>query len=441
MPLLRKGITITFAKWVGFVLAVVTSMFLSRGLGPEGVGRFSLFRTIFVMTVALASLGIPSAGIIMMNREKARPGSIMGNGLAAVISSGLVISATLTAVILLWRDYFGPVPFLVALAGALFVPLVSVQMLFRSFPLARRNARATISVEISQLLFFSAAVALLFLTKTLDVPKAIVILSLSVAFACSIGIWINRSIWRSGIELDGALFRRTLKIGIQFAAYGLMFGLTSSAALLLIRAMKLEFAQVGYFSRGIAVARLVNLAGAGVLPLLLSRWSELQGEKLRNHAEQTIRLFACAVIPASLLIVFFGDIAILLLYGEEFLPAVSPMRILVAGTVLNLLTGIVCHLFSSQGHPWHGVLVFGCGLIVNLSTNLYLIPRFGIVGAAIGTLIGYISAAFLAAIIAKYVYKIRLRNLVGIRRSDIKFVWSQLKPKSRNRNEEHPESQ
>jgi O-antigen/teichoic acid export membrane protein len=76
------------------------------------------------------------------------------------------------------------------------------------------------------------------------------------------------------------------------------------------------------------------------------------------------------------------------LFGAEFAPAASPFRILCLGLPLVFSIWVLHAIIISVNREHLLVKTALVGLAVNVSLNLYVIPRMGADGAALATVVG-----------------------------------------------------
>jgi O-antigen/teichoic acid export membrane protein len=76
------------------------------------------------------------------------------------------------------------------------------------------------------------------------------------------------------------------------------------------------------------------------------------------------------------------------LYGEAFVPAVLPLRILLVEVTLAGAAAVLAQGFHAAGRPGVAALVLGSSVAVALGALLCLVPRFGMLGAAAAMLAG-----------------------------------------------------
>ena len=94
-------------------------------------------------------------------------------------------------------------------------------------------------------------------------------------------------------------------------------------------------------------------------------------------------VFWPTMVVTLFLMVFGGQV--LGLFGSEFMAAQWCLTILVLGQLINATTGPGGYLLDLTGHQDRSARVRCGSAVLNLSLNYLLIPKFGIMGAAIAT--------------------------------------------------------
>lgn len=92
-------------------------------------------------------------------------------------------------------------------------------------------------------------------------------------------------------------------------------------------------------------------------------------------------------LVVSLGISLFGKIAILILYGRNYMPAQWPLAILVWSTGFAVLGTARSIWIVTEGYNKYEKNFTIIGAIINVILNATLIPGMGIIGASIATLL------------------------------------------------------
>jgi len=103
----------------------------------------------------------------------------------------------------------------------------------------------------------------------------------------------------------------------------------------------------------------------------------------------------------------------LLLYGNEYLPAVIPMMILIWATGFAVIgTARDIWIIAEEYNKYTKYFTW-LGAIFNVIANSFLIPKWGMTGAAVATLLSQIVVAFGVPLIWKETRRFDLLYLHG----------------------------
>lgn len=156
---------------------------------------------------------------------------------------------------------------------------------------------------------------------------------------------------------------------------------------------------VGYFL-GAAEAGVYAVASklAGLVGIFLSSVNTAAGPivarayidgdraSLEMLMRQGARAAFVAAVPLALLLAGGSRIA-LSLFGEAFIHGATALSVLLLGRVVHAATGPVGTALNVTGSERAGAYAYGAAGVVNMVLNVFLIPRLGMVGAAIGAAI------------------------------------------------------
>jgi O-antigen/teichoic acid export membrane protein len=122
---------------------------------------------------------------------------------------------------------------------------------------------------------------------------------------------------------------------------------------------------------------------------------------------------------SGLLLAALAPAAILLYGGRAFLPAVTPLRLLLPGVVALTISKILSALWIREG--WFLMLsaLAGGTALLSISLNLILVPRLGTVGAALATTLPYMANASVSLWIYRRWVSRDLATVLRVRREDL----------------------
>jgi O-antigen/teichoic acid export membrane protein len=117
---------------------------------------------------------------------------------------------------------------------------------------------------------------------------------------------------------------------------------------------------------------------------------QMKKEKALTYNKRVTQVIASIIwfsILYSLMVTIFSRRIVLLLYGKQYLPAVSTLQILVWSTLFDNLTKIRDLWLIGENQSKFVMIFSATGTISNVIMNYFMIQSMGILGAAIATVL------------------------------------------------------
>ena len=121
------------------------------------------------------------------------------------------------------------------------------------------------------------------------------------------------------------------------------------------------------------------------------------------------------VLPLLIFIVLFPKEIITQLYGINYAEGYIALIILAIGISSNMLTGMTGNILIAGGKPKYNLTCEIIAAITNITFNVALIPKYGILGAAIGTSISFFARNIASLIFVYNSQRIHPYNLKYLR--------------------------
>lgn len=149
----------------------------------------------------------------------------------------------------------------------------------------------------------------------------------------------------------------------------------------------LEDSAVGLYNAALPTAALIGIAASALGGLALPSFSELGAKKSDKSwaLKTTTRWSFILTLPAFLLMLLFSDQLLHLLFGPTYAQAGTALAIIAFGNFYANATGQLNAYLKSDSHTKLMFYNTAANLTLNIILNLLLIPRIGILGAAIAT--------------------------------------------------------
>jgi O-antigen/teichoic acid export membrane protein len=146
---------------------------------------------------------------------------------------------------------------------------------------------------------------------------------------------------------------------------------------------------VGIYGIAAKLALLVYfpmMAFAAIIPPLISSIHASGNlDELRKMVSESTRWILSMSIPIILVLSLEGKYILKYVYGPEFVAGYVPLLILVLGQLIKAGAGLIGVILQMTGEHKIYMKVTIISGILNIILNIVLIPRFGMIGAAIAT--------------------------------------------------------
>jgi O-antigen/teichoic acid export membrane protein len=219
-------------------------------------------------------------------------------------------------------------------------------------------------------------------------------------------------------RLDVGLFRRLVRYGSRVQV-GTLFQLLNYRLDVIVVGFFLPLTLVGSYAMAQVLAELVLILAqafqTGVLPLVARAEGTAIGDRTAATALRHHTVAAIAAIGAN---AAFGALVIWFLLGRSYHEALAPFFILLPGMFFLGTGTVVTGALRGRDRPGTASILTGLTLIVTIVLDLILIPRHGIVGAAIASSCAYTFFGTAGVIVLGRMLGIAPRVLVAPTRGD-----------------------
>lgn len=210
------------------------------------------------------------------------------------------------------------------------------------------------------------------------------------------------------------------KACVPFLLSGVMIALYTQIDRVMIKHILDSKAQVGYYSAAVVICHLVsfipNSISLSARPVLM----EMKQNNNPNYNLRVTQVLAAIVWFSILYAVFitvFAKWIITYLYQDAYLPAIPVLRLLVWCIIFENLTKIRDMWLISEDQSRYVTVFSGVGTVLNILLNVVFIYKFGIMGAALATVLTQVIVTFFVPILFKEtkLYTINVKNALLLR--------------------------
>ena len=381
-------------------MGVAAGVITARSLGPDGKGLFSSVTFLAGLVMQVVSVGLGDASIVLIGQRKATIQKAVSATLAAglcasVIGMGLYWVVALLAFRQDWADVRSA-----ALIAALGIPVLLLTYLLGFLLTAQERIVAASVVNGVISTFTTLGVALLVALVPLSVAGG----TLGTVLGPAAGLLLAAVLLsRRGLSLaprwDGAYLRAAVRFGIPVEASYVLTIMFLRVDLLFTYVLA-GAGPAGHYSVALTISSMVGLLPIAISYASFPRLAYLDRQSAMALTAQTCRTALAATVTAAAVVLLLVPVAIPLLFGSDFRPAIVPTMVLVPGSVAASITWLLCRAEAARGRPALLVTAFGVGLFVMCGFDFAFIPWLGINGGAFAGVLG--PAASLAVCAVSY---------------------------------------
>ncbi len=168
--------------------------------------------------------------------------------------------------------------------------------------------------------------------------------------------------------------------------------------------------QAGIYASSFRILDAVNMMAYLFSVLLLPIFSKMI--KMKESVEQLVKLAYTLLITAAIIIAigshFYNHEIIDLLYVENINESASIFGVLMFGFIAISTTYIFGTLLTANGNLKQLNIIAASGMIVSISLNIILIPRFKALGSAYASVTTQFLTSLLQVIIVQRIFKFRI---------------------------------
>ena len=398
---------------IQMAISLVVGVLTARYLGPSDYGLINYANAYIAFATIFCTLGIDSILVKELVDHPGQEGMVLGTtmGLRGISSLLSAIAMIGVSAILDANDPLARVVVALCSIGILFNILTSFNHWFQSKLQSKKTA-------IAMLIGYSVTAAYkIFLLAT---GKSVqwFALATSVDYICIaiILFWCYKREKGGRLTFSWSYGKRLLSSSCHFILPGLMVAIYGQTDKIMLKHM-LNEAEVGFYATATALCSMWTFILSAIIDSLTPAIMQSH-ENDKEKYERYNKLLYCIVFylsaVVSLAFVVGGKLAITILYGEAYLPAVAPLMVVTWYTAFSYLgvarnPWIVCE--NKQKYLKY---IYISAAFVNVVLNLLLIPIWGTIGAAVASLVAQVVTVMVVPFFIKDMRKNSIMMLEAI---------------------------
>lgn len=381
-------------KIASLIASLFIGIWLARYLGPKSYGEFNYVQSYVGLFAIVASLGLDSLIVRELLVKNSQRNEILGSALVLKIMGSFLL-LFIIASIQIFTD-LGP-------SNEMYVYLIVLSSFFNSFKIIEYYFISEVKGEFIAkanilVLLISSALKVFFILNNKELIYFFWLLVVdALLIAISYVIFYSKTVgkikkWKFNSKIASDLLNDGWPL--------ILSGFVTMVYMKVDQVMIKEFMDeesVGYYAVAARLSELWYFIPAIIADTFFPAIINVKNNtaEYNNRLKNLYSLMFYLAIAVAIPITIFGGFFIELLYGVEYLPSVTTLKIHVWSGIFVFIGYVFNKYLIAENYTKIAFYRTLIGAVANVILNLVLIPILGIIGAAIATLVSQMTTNYL----------------------------------------------
>jgi O-antigen/teichoic acid export membrane protein len=416
-----KDISSVFANNIlAIVSALLIDIVLSRQLGPEGRGLYASILVVPLIVTSFVMLGIRRSAVYHLGKKVFDADrTVSGIISLLVITSILAVLISGTAFLILLPE---GLTWPMAILALMSIPVKLILVYSGGIFIGNEDFKRS-NLQVWLPLFYDLIGILIFVALLKwSVSGALLALFLANMLVSAMSLRYLSKSFKIKIKWDQEVISSLVKIGIVYAIAVVIMQLNYRVDILLLQELS-TMREVGYYSLGVAISDKLWQLPSAIGLVVMSRSANVEDtNRLDRDIAKLVRISFLIVLLSAIVLWVVIPYLLPLFYGQKFAPSIGVVRLMLPGIIMFVIVRILSGRFAGSGQPKLLIGLFVPVLLLNIILNLFWIPSYGSLGAAMATNVSYSVGAIGILILFSVKMKIPFSELILYKRSDFDFI-------------------
>jgi len=384
----------------GLVLGTLASIVTARVLGPSGKGTLAALSFVTVFASLCATLGLGDAAVVRVGQAKASVQQALSSSigvvmLASVAGAGVVLAYSIAQLPVQDRLVWP------AVGVACITVVISTLAQFLIFTVYASQRIIAVSVVTIAMASTTAAGVVLFCgVLELDVFGGVLasLVAAAVGFTTA-AVMLARANIALVPRWELSYLRPALQFGLRTQLATVLAYSSARFDLLLVYALSSQ-AQAGLYSVALTLGTVTSFVAIALSYASFPQMAQMSDRDALGLTVKMARATAILGLGLAVGLSLILSTLISLLLGGAYEGALAPAIVLLVGNVLWGAQWLLSRALAARGDPQLLVQSYFVNLLIMGTVDIVLIPAYGALGAAVGSLVA--PAAGLAVCLIAY---------------------------------------
>lgn len=423
-PFLRNIGSVVISKFITVVFSLGTSVIIARSLGPEKNGVIAALLVFPSLFMSIGSLGIRQSTTYLLGKKLFSISDIKTAIFHIWVWSGL-ISAIISFLLIIYLSNVGD-DIVVVILAIVSIPLMLFNTYNAGIYLGENKIFKFNRINwLPPLVTFIFTILFLLIFK-LEIKAYFIAIIAGHLFLFGILFFSNNFFSSLVRKPSKIVIRKLLELGLIYAVSLLLITLNYKIDIILLDLMS-SSAATGIYSKGAGLAQYlwqIPMVMSAVIFAGSATSKDAQAYSIK--VSRLLRISLIVILIVSSLLFVSADFVIELLFGKAFENSAAVLRILLPGVIVLTLFKVLNMDLAGRGKPYISMKAMVPALLINIGLNIYLIPAYHEVGAALASTISYAVAGVIFLFLYSKTIQVKASSVLKFQKNDFKFLYNYL---------------
>lgn len=395
----------SMASWVNCLISLISTPITTALFLPEELGKINLFLSITNLLIPFIYLGFDQAYVRFHNEPCGKNSADSIFKICFAIST--FMSILVGAVVLIgWRYFSSQIIGYESISVALSLIVYLIATMLMRFANLKARMENNVWLFFIQSVLSTVIIKLSFVGVALftrSAEYAIIVRTILLALA---GIVFIVMIFVKNNEVRTDYTKPVIR---ELSAFALpvfptvfLIMLNTSLSQLLLKTFA-DYSMIGIYSNAVTIAGIITIVQSG----LNTFWTPFVYENYKNQymIQKMHHIISFAMLAVTIIISGFQDIIYYILVDEQYWASKCILGFLLISPVSDTISETLGLGIELSKKTYLRLPVYIVNILVNIVACTLLIPRFGILGAAMATALASLSMLVVKTIMGERFYK------------------------------------
>lgn len=411
---------VSVSKFAIIVFGLITSIITARHLGPEKNGIIAILMVYPSLFMAIGSLGVRQSTTYFLGKKIFSEDQIK-TAITQIWFFTSIFSVLICYFLITELSRSGVNKTLVYLALAP-IPFVLFNTYNSGVFLGKNEISQFNKINWIPPLIVLILTIVFLLIYTLDISGYLLALIGGPMFISFLLLFKNKFINSFSLKLKWSVIIPMIKLGGVYAIALLFISLNAKLDLIILGWLSTSY-ETGIYSKGYSVGNYILQIPWMLNTIVFTRSAiAVKDFEFSKKVCQLLRISILVILFFVLILFFLSDFIIVLMFGSDFKESASVLKYLLFGVLFLSGFKLLNQDLAGKGKPWVSMKAMLPGLLINIALNVYLIPKYGAIGAAFSSSVSYGVAILLFLHFYSLTAGIKIKDMFNYKKSDFKPI-------------------